>query len=230
MAHGSCYRCDKPATSREHFPPKSFFPRGGNLQLQTVGSCDLHNTKKSGDDQYLLAHICMHAAREENLAQKVFLRSIAPQIRESAGFKHLFSDRIPADGGRFYYPVDVSRFDKFFDALSCAIFFSRFKERFDASTHRLSHIYPTLVSNDLQENAYSQGAREQFKSFFDSYVDIVENFQADKIDEVVYGHVLVAPAGSNASITIAHTFYGVFEVITLITYEPWRLAREMGLI
>src|SRR5688572_4679712 len=88
-----CYHCGSPASTREHFPPKSFFPRGGNLQLTTVPSCKLHNNDKSGDDQYLLAHITMHAASQQNLASRIFMRSVAPQLERSQGFwKSLVQD------------------------------------------------------------------------------------------------------------------------------------------
>ena len=57
----TCYMCGECVTSREHVPPKCLFPekkdlpKGFNLRknLITVPSCDLHNTHKSQDDQYL---------------------------------------------------------------------------------------------------------------------------------------------------------------------------------
>jgi len=53
-----CYMCDKPATSREHAPPKCFFPRAKDVNsgknyrrnLITVPSCDEHNISKSAND------------------------------------------------------------------------------------------------------------------------------------------------------------------------------------
>lgn len=56
-----CYRCDKPATSREHVPPKCLFPEAKDIgtdvfrtQLITVPSCDVHNLQKSDHDEFLL--------------------------------------------------------------------------------------------------------------------------------------------------------------------------------
>ena len=79
-----CYLCRRPARTREHVPPKSFFPRGGNLQLMTVPSCEEHNNAKSDDDQYLLAHITLHAASGDNLAKKVFIRFVRAPARKKA--------------------------------------------------------------------------------------------------------------------------------------------------
>lgn len=59
-----CYYqgCTNKGTTKEHIPPKSFFPEGEKEQLLTVKSCPIHNNKKSTDDQYVLAHICMNAS------------------------------------------------------------------------------------------------------------------------------------------------------------------------
>jgi len=48
-----CYHCGTEATGYEHIPPKSFFPEGSREELITVPSCDLHNQKKSKDDEYV---------------------------------------------------------------------------------------------------------------------------------------------------------------------------------
>lgn len=64
MATDICYRCERLATTREHVPPKCLFPEpkdcnGENYRenLITVPSCDIHNTRKSSDDQFLL--VCL---------------------------------------------------------------------------------------------------------------------------------------------------------------------------
>lgn len=56
-----CYMCDSKATSREHVPPICLFPemkdtKGINFrkELITVPSCDLHNSRKSDDDEFLM--------------------------------------------------------------------------------------------------------------------------------------------------------------------------------
>ncbi|RUA35226.1 MAG: hypothetical protein DSY77_02990 [Bacteroidetes bacterium] len=56
-----CYMCSKVATSREHVPPLCLFPENKDTKgidfrknLITVPSCDLHNSKKSTDDEFLM--------------------------------------------------------------------------------------------------------------------------------------------------------------------------------
>lgn len=57
----SCYACDNPPTNREHVPPKCLFPTELRQNLRkdliTVPSCDLHNGKKSDDDEFLMASL-----------------------------------------------------------------------------------------------------------------------------------------------------------------------------
>jgi len=57
-----CYMCNQAATSREHVPPACLFPEEKDFKtsnfrnnLITVPSCDLHNSKKSKDDEFLMA-------------------------------------------------------------------------------------------------------------------------------------------------------------------------------
>ena len=65
-----CYMCDGRATTDEHVPPKCLFPEEKDLpkevslrvELIKVPSCELHNTAKSKDDEYLLYVLCMNIA------------------------------------------------------------------------------------------------------------------------------------------------------------------------
>ncbi|AMV22322.1 hypothetical protein [Planctomyces sp. SH-PL14] len=63
MEDAACYMCDRPATSREHVPPRCLFPEmkdiGENhrVNLLTVPSCDEHNSGKSADDEFLMASL-----------------------------------------------------------------------------------------------------------------------------------------------------------------------------
>lgn len=166
-SRATCYMCGQVATTKEHFPPKAFFPRGGNLKLKTVPSCKAHNNDKSGDDQYLLAHICMNAAGGENLAKKIFLRSIAPQVMYSDAFRRRFNDGAEwlPEGSRSC-PVDVARFDRFFDSLCCAVFFVRYDRQFDPNTHSLSHFYLSLKTKDPIEHARKMLASSMIADFF----------------------------------------------------------------
>lgn len=222
----TCYRCSAVATTREHIPPKSFFPRGGNLQLKTVPSCTTHNNEKSGDDQYLLSHICMNAALNNNLASQIFFRSIAPQLDRSKKFKDTLirgSQSLPS--GARNYTVDLVRFDNFFDHLVCAIYFDRYQTSFNPTQFEISHYYLSLTTQEPAELQRRAWLTSMLGDFFSNYQNLVEHYEADKIKEVVYQHKIIDPLSNNASITIAHTFYGVFEVVTLLT-RKWANSKS----
>lgn len=53
MSTGTCYACERPASTVEHCPPKSFFPEGQRDHLLTVGSCAQHNNDNSKDVEYV---------------------------------------------------------------------------------------------------------------------------------------------------------------------------------
>lgn len=60
----TCYMCDAEGISREHVPPLCLFPEAKDVKglnfrkdLITVPSCELHNSKKSHDDEFLMVSI-----------------------------------------------------------------------------------------------------------------------------------------------------------------------------
>lgn len=63
MAELTCYMCDRPATSREHVPPRCLFPEAKDIgadyrqNLLTVPSCEAHNSGKGADDEFLMVSL-----------------------------------------------------------------------------------------------------------------------------------------------------------------------------
>jgi hypothetical protein len=58
MKNKFCYYCGKPATSKEHVPPKQLFA-GQEIPRFTVPSCEKHNGDKSGDDEAIIKAMLM---------------------------------------------------------------------------------------------------------------------------------------------------------------------------
>lgn len=78
-----CYCCgielDKTTKTREHIPPKCFFPKGYKDELITVPSCKEHNNAKSEDDEYLWQMIAINILANkhgQNLATEKVVKSI----------------------------------------------------------------------------------------------------------------------------------------------------------
>jgi hypothetical protein len=216
----SCFRCEAEGITREHFPPKAFFPKGGNLQLKTVPACAEHNNGKSGDDMYVLVQICLNAAAGDNLAASIFKRSVIGALQRSPAFRAtLNKDAEWLESGARRYRVDMARFDSFFDSLCCATYFDRYGIRFDQNIHEIHHIYLSFESKDSEYQRSMLMMRNQMRDFFEAFSGRVAHFEAAKIDEVVYQNKIMDPIGVKGSITIMHSFYGCFEVVSLLTIK-----------
>src|SRR5260370_32538856 len=53
MSVKTCNACEARATSKEHAPPKSFFPEDRRRNLITVPSCKTHNHGNAPDVEYI---------------------------------------------------------------------------------------------------------------------------------------------------------------------------------
>jgi len=79
-----CYYCGKPATSREHAPPKALF-RGFDCDSITVPSCGAHNNKKDFRDQAIVIGLAVgvkEAGARSSLPDRV--RSCVEGLLEEA--------------------------------------------------------------------------------------------------------------------------------------------------
>ncbi|MFZ2032088.1 MAG: hypothetical protein WAU68_17385 [Vitreimonas sp.] len=153
----------------------------------------------------------------DNLAKRIFLRSILPQIADYPRFRSLLASGAKSVSGRTAYPIDTKRFDLFFDALTSAVFFDRFGVRLDESVFQMRHIYLSFHSDDEELALGQKRARSMLATFFERFSSAIEHFEAAKIDDVIYGNTIIAPLGDQASVTVGHTFYGTFEVVSLLT-------------
>lgn len=211
-----CYfpGCDNKGITKEHIPPRSFFPKGEKEQLLTVKSCEDHNNAKCTDDLYVLAQICMNAS-PSNRAREIFLKKIAPQLKfnNSALRKRLAKDSVQLPDGSVKYPVDVPRFDEFFTALSCGVIFktcdTQLPNHFD-----ISHIYPNFES---EGSAEIQRLEKTITGFYSGEPMEVLNFGRPNIqNERIYTVEIFGMPNFESSITIVHIFYGKFRVLSML--------------
>jgi len=152
--------CSKPATTREHAPPKCLFPEGKDFNdgkdyrknLITVPSCDDHNTVKSMDDQYalLMLVICI----ENNpTAFKLFSTKLVNTLKRKPGLLKLYNNGgqppVSVDGQKGYpIQIDVSRIKKSWEQIARALYFHHFNEKW---LSKIDIVSPALIF--LPENS-----------------------------------------------------------------------------
>lgn len=136
--------CERISTSKEHVPPKCFFPKsedslsGKDLRanLITVPSCDIHNNKKSGHDLYLL-HIIAMTYQNNPEGLHLFKKRIGktaqsrPYLLKSffTGFERANTqNHIP-----LVFEIEMERFETGMTCMANAIYFHHFKTNWQES-------------------------------------------------------------------------------------------------
>jgi hypothetical protein len=159
-ASETCYMCDRDATSREHVPPQCFFPSSKDSlsgkdfrkNLITVPSCELHNSKKSGDDLYLL-HAISFTYQSNQEGQHLFSKRIKKTAESHPYLLKTFfeqSERVYVNGQpTLAFEVNMQRFENGMTCIANAIYFSHFKIRWNEQLEILS---PSLRYNSKTPN------------------------------------------------------------------------------
>ena len=127
------------ATSKEHIPPKCFFPNEHKENLITVKSCDLHNAKKSTNDEYLRFIIVASIGNNE-VASNYFKEKVMKAVDQNPmlyarGFvknpqKIIGKSR---KNGRIFetmaFSINRSRFDIAMELMAKGLFFSVYNKK-----------------------------------------------------------------------------------------------------
>src|SRR5258708_9202258 len=166
----TCYMCDKPGKTKEHVPPECFFPKQADIpkgldfrkNLITVRSCDDHNLRKSGDDEYLKMVIASHWQNN----QAGYEYSMAPvkrsiQLKEKQGLWRNFLEKakndefVSSEGEQLVsINIDVARFNSELEKIARGIYFYQFKQKVVVSPIIFSRSLVTMIkTQDPKMNA-----------------------------------------------------------------------------
>lgn len=153
----TCYMCDRPATTREHAPPLSFFPENKRHNLITVPSCYTHNVGNSVDVEYV-RNIVVTDIHTNDIGREMF----SAKVRKSYARGHklrrsTFRKLRPVlIGGRETAVVQISerRLNPIIRAIACALYFHDFGEQFQHrwSIYRATMLADSLAFNDIPDN------------------------------------------------------------------------------
>lgn len=138
--------CEEQATLPEHIPPRCLFPEQKDLpdgvdlrkQLITVPSCDLHNSKKSKDDEYLLYLLVINLPSNDVAQNQYFTKvkraidrnpSLLAQFTKTTvpiGIKNKTTGKV---SNSFAFKIDETRLIRIIDHLARGLYFGHFKKK-----------------------------------------------------------------------------------------------------
>lgn len=220
-----CYWCGAPSTSREHVPPKCFFPERKDFRdftekdfrknLITVPSCDLHNLSKSNDDEYLM--VCL-ASRVGNNAQ-AFLHT-KTKVRRSRERKPTMVDVLEAgiiETEHATFPVQMVHVDNLrlnhsFEAIGRALFFHEFGVKFDGQCQIVSRIFSH--PDAIQSTQFNVRACEMIESEMRHWKTEIKG---DNPEIFAYQF---SPEDSFKIRTLCLTFYENTQVFVILAQRP----------
>lgn len=215
-----CYRCEALATSREHVPPLCLFPKSSfdfRKNLITVPSCDIHNSKKSQDDEFLMISLAGIVGNNE-----VGVAYAKTKVDKALRRKHVhfFDKKIlhkaksvimnTIDGEKlsvFIGNPDIDRFIRCFESIAYGLYFHETKSVFEGNVNM---IFDFIYYEDPTLNTLAKLMKKQFSLEFYHNVkkgenDLVFQYQFSDPDEFGF-------------IALKLTFYGNTEVF--ISLQP----------
>lgn len=133
----TCFMCDEPATTKDHIPPKCFFPEQKDTgtdykkNLITVPACNTHNLRTSLDDEYLLGIVAFHWRNNP-----VAYTHSTTKIKRAMRYRKQYYDLFFGEGKHqiLYWqneklvtvPIDISRFIASMQKMARGIYFVHF--------------------------------------------------------------------------------------------------------
>jgi hypothetical protein len=180
-----CYMCERGATSQEHVPPRCLFPEKKDLpegvdlhkELIKVPSCDIHNTAKSQDDEFLLYCLCMNIANN-SVAFRQFATKIMRSYNRRPGLmttlirenqKLIAVDNNGTAFNTLIIKPDTSRLNRCVDRIARALYLHKLRNQFDGQCRFLHDwiIQPDSKLNVLvKDGGKERSAVEHVKTYF----------------------------------------------------------------
>ncbi len=128
----TCYKCNRHSCTREHVPPKSFFPENKRNNLITVPSCEKHNLDNSPDVEYVRNILtCFLQANHEGIklgVTKTYRSFKRSQKLLHSTFRSSSPIKINNDNSAIVQ-YDIIRFDNIMKSIADAIYFHENKHR-----------------------------------------------------------------------------------------------------
>jgi hypothetical protein len=153
----TCYMCDDIKTSMEHAPPKCFFPKNNDseVNLITVPSCDTHNSMKSKDDEFLRAVLLLATSSKSDVAANHFRDKLTRGVERNPDAHMAFIQAVTptSDSTSKLLSLDRSRFDRSIEQIARAVFFHTYQIKWTLHIEVLSpDLYNINSSGGVEED------------------------------------------------------------------------------
>ncbi len=143
-----CYACDNLAVSKEHVPPRCLFPEKKDIKgidfrkgLIKVPSCDLHNSKKSSDDEFLMFSLAglinnnfvgqmLHTTKIPRALKRKSETFISDQVLRNHEFKTIKSSNNKTKIASIGQP-NFDRLIDCFEHIAYGLYYYEFKNTFE---------------------------------------------------------------------------------------------------
>lgn len=197
----TCYTCEARATSDEHVPPKCLFPERKDLpsgidlrkNLFKVPSCDVHNSQKSNDDEYLL-YILSSSYQINDVGRNHYRTKTRRSIKRNASILgKIASSASPVtfeepisgnDVNSIAHEMEPDRFNTMVDRMAHAIFFYHFKDKWLYKIRYQAEFLFTTVNLSDQSNERLKDITKQADEWFATAVYYGENPEVFKYQAI----------------------------------------------
>lgn len=141
MEEQTCYMCEKEPTSREHVPPKCIFPEVKDLGIDyrkspiKVPSCDVHNMRKSKDDEYLMMVLTCSITNNQVAMSQVktkILRAWRRNLKLAELLLRINKPILSNGKSTLAFKVDIGRFNRSLDWTVRGLYYSQYKRKWSA--------------------------------------------------------------------------------------------------
>ena len=219
----TCYLCENVATSKEHVPPRCVFP-GDKLSpeafrfrknLIKVPSCDLHNSAKSNDDEYLrflLTTAIFEDAHKDRIFETKVMRAID---RKPHVYKQFVGDMQPVlvkdqDGKSFEtaaYTADLKRFDSSIHHIACGLYYFHTAKKWLGKSRIITNALMDLSERAVEINEANQNLCKKISFGFSNI-----EFQGDN-PEIFKYKIYSNSTGQHGVFMV---FYGAIEITAVL--------------
>lgn len=209
-----CYECgitlNRESLTKEHVPPKCFFPKNDKKSLITVPSCINHNGGKSNDDEHLLQILSIQILANEkgqNIATNKAVKSIlrnkktTKNLASTATLIYVDKDKNGQLKPTFAFKFDEYRFNNSISSICKGLYYYEFHKVFIGDMTIYNEFQIALNGDVINRNKDFEKNRALIKKSFSNIEKKGEN------QEVFYYQIMNPPKGLDFSIAIRLCFY-----------------------